>query len=751
MNQAQQLKEKIEKMEKGLSNPNIQGAAREALETSLGKAKAQLAEMEETKAPTPSKPNKVYKKDFYAAMDKKYPGLTQAQVRAMKQDEYEQLQDSLGKHAIEMGVPEKDAVEYADAYLGVHLPKGFRILSKKTSAPEPVNSSMPNSIRLKQVRILPYTLSPIDKNLEKILRSFISKDKLRKNLNIVHFEKDGVVASDALKLIRIKGETTEQGDFCITKKCFENLDSDDKVKFPNYRPQGDFWKGGEKTVIELIPLLKVTQLFIDEFKGKSTIIEVVLRLQIKEKFVFIDAKQLKEVLKSLIATGEEKLSLNIFSEKEAIVFYPAKNTKPSLDDDILVILAPLDVNNKVKEQWKINLSTGSINRSATKQTNTTIQAIDEEYVIKTIKSKPSSPKVNQANTKNANPAYSYSWRKKEDVKTLAPVVLHCQHYSLKVEKDISVRLKGNGNESIEVMVKTGEYLIFDDKGYLVFVMNANSFQRKCNENTSLENHEALKHKAAKTEQLEKEVQKLKAEIAKKEIATKKPTQSKKPQPSAKTPKAKPAKKTPPTPKPASKKRHKCTVEELSTAQLLAKVMKFVEQNTIVWNDIFSSKKWKKSQEIEGIYEMKGDNAGKVIVKIRDWSTKAKKDQVKWYILCIDSFKLTKIEAPGQNTYKRIISKRQLQAAYTTKGEHKYKRCATLYSEMAKCRVKGNCTTEQKERFSKRIGTCGNLGKRKVAVPTFIKYLHAETRKRRKIGENYGEALSRTAEEMKKAG
>ena len=488
MNQAQQLKEKIEKMEKGLSNPNIQGAAREALETSLGKAKAQLAEMEKTKAPSPSKPNKIYKKDFYAAMDKKYPGLTQATVRAMKQNEYEQLQDSLGKHAIEMGVPEKDAVEYADAYLGVHLPKGST--TGKSDTPKTVKKNQP--------------------------------------------------------------------------------------------------------------------------------------------------------------------------------------------------------------------------------------------------------------TKPVPPVVSYSWRKKEEVGKLSPVVLHCQHYSLKVEKDISVRLKGNGNESIEVMVKTGEYLIFDDKGYLVFVMNANSFQRKCNKNTSLENQEALKHKAAKTEQLEKEIQKLKAEIAKR------PAQSK-PQPSAKTPKAKPAKKTPPASKPASKKRHKCTAEELSTAQLLAKVMKFVEQNTMVWNDIFSSKKWKKSQEIEGIYEMKGDNAGKVIVKIRDWSTKAKKDQIKWYKLCIDSFKLTKIEAPGQNTYKRIISKRQLQAAYTTKGEHKYKRCATLYSEMAKCRAKGNCTTEQKERYSKRIGTCGNLGKRKVAVPTFVKYLHVETRKRRKVGESYGEALSRVAGEIKVGG
>jgi hypothetical protein len=96
----------------------------------------------------------------------------------------------------------------------------------------------------------------------------------------------------------------------------------------------------------------------------------------------------------------------------------------------------------------------------------------------------------------------------------------------------------------------------------------------------------------------------------------------------------------------------------------------------------------------------------------------------------------------------LISKSQLRAAYTTNGVNKYKRCAALHSELAKCRAKGNCTTEQKERYKKQINTCGNLGKRKVAVPTFIKYLHAETRKRRKAGENYADALSRVAEEIR---
>jgi hypothetical protein len=62
------------------------------------------------------------------------------------------------------------------------------------------------------------------------------------------------------------------------------------------------------------------------------------------------------------------------------------------------------------------------------------------------------------------------------------------------------------------------------------------------------------------------------------------------------------------PKPHPQKpqqRHQCTAEELSTGQLIAKVMKFVDENSMHWNDIFQTKKWSKSREIEGIYERKG--------------------------------------------------------------------------------------------------------------------------------------------------
>lgn len=60
-----ELQAKIAKMETGLNNPNIQGAARKALETSLEKARGQLAKLEQTapkKTPAKAKPKAATKK-----------------------------------------------------------------------------------------------------------------------------------------------------------------------------------------------------------------------------------------------------------------------------------------------------------------------------------------------------------------------------------------------------------------------------------------------------------------------------------------------------------------------------------------------------------------------------------------------------------------------------------------------------------------------------------------------------------------
>jgi hypothetical protein len=56
-----------------------------------------------------------------------------------------------------------------------------------------------------------------------------------------------------------------------------------------------------------------------------------------------------------------------------------------------------------------------------------------------------------------------------------------------------VGIKGTGNRTNNVTAKPGEHLIFDDKGKLVFIMDAASFARKCNDQSTVDEHVEEKH------------------------------------------------------------------------------------------------------------------------------------------------------------------------------------------------------------------------------------------------------------------
>lgn len=125
----------------------------------------------------------------------------------------------------------------------------------------------------------------------------------------------------------------------------------------------------------------------------------------------------------------------------------------------------------------------------------------------------SEEKPDTGNTPAPNRMTDFSWKDQADLKQLSPIVIHCQHYHLEAREEMEVGLKGKGNATRKVPVKKGEHLIFDDKGYLVFVMDAESFERKCIEQVTVEAHEVQKHGGNdKVEALEKEVQNLKAEL-----------------------------------------------------------------------------------------------------------------------------------------------------------------------------------------------------------------------------------------------
>ena len=122
--------------------------------------------------------------------------------------------------------------------------------------------------------------------------------------------------------------------------------------------------------------------------------------------------------------------------------------------------------------------------------------------------------------KAAKPKALYSWKEATPLSEMQPIVLHCQHYHIEVKEETPVSIKGAGNRSNSISAKPGEHLIFDDSGKLVFIMDAASFARKCNEPVTVEQHIETKHQAEQAA--------LPAEKAKEEPAAKSSPERKSP-------------------------------------------------------------------------------------------------------------------------------------------------------------------------------------------------------------------------------
>jgi predicted ABC-type ATPase len=99
-------------------------------------------------------------------------------------------------------------------------------------------------------------------------------------------------------------------------------------------------------------------------------------------------------------------------------------------------------------------------------------------------SRKDTSKASQKAKKPSSKDYLHSWKKATPKSKIKPVVLHCQHYHIPVKEEMVVGIKGTGNHTNTIIAKPGEHLIFDDKGHLVFIMDAASFARKCNEQTT---------------------------------------------------------------------------------------------------------------------------------------------------------------------------------------------------------------------------------------------------------------------------
>jgi hypothetical protein len=93
--------------------------------------------------------------------------------------------------------------------------------------------------------------------------------------------------------------------------------------------------------------------------------------------------------------------------------------------------------------------------------------------------KAAAPKKAPASSSPTKNIPLYSWKKKTDLSKLQAVSINCQHYHLKVEKATKVSLKRTGKAAMVVTAQPGDHIIFDHEGYVVYIMEAGSFAKKC--------------------------------------------------------------------------------------------------------------------------------------------------------------------------------------------------------------------------------------------------------------------------------
>lgn len=315
----------------------------------------------------------------------------------------------------------------------------------------------------------------------------------------------------------------------------------------------------------------------------------------------------------------------------------------------------------------------------------------------------------------------FSWRKAVPVEKLKPVVIDCQHYYIEVQKEMTVQLKGDGQASINVKATPGEYLIFDEGGYLVFVMNKASFQKKCV-----------------------------VEDGKKELITQKVNEGK-PQGKKKestkeveNPVQKAQEEKLPIP---PKKKSNCSLKEAEDGRRLSKATKFFLDEAEAWN------KSQNSRKITKIMRTKGETQD-VIIEVADYKgfTTGLATLIggkrKYFRLCIDSFNLTSADRPKNGTYTLIVSDRELRQVYTTKGNKQFGICLKTYRKLLKCSFEGSCTATDKEKWKTLYHQCGDLEQKLNKNPNVLHNFHIEVKKRRKPGERYSSAMSRVAQEIK---
>lgn len=184
--------------------------------------------------------------------------------------------------------------------------------------------------------VVKWNASPADEGLQKLVADFTGNDSINRNTLGVHFDENGIAATDSIKLLFLPDTThQERGLFCMTAECFEAITSQkgkgtgltpaDQEKLEKFRTEARF-----PDYLSVIPRSWNRVLTIDcagllsfiQAQQKCKLLSPLnpVRVKINSQFVGIKPDLLKRVLRVLLSLGEREIDIGFTEPLKPLVF-----------------------------------------------------------------------------------------------------------------------------------------------------------------------------------------------------------------------------------------------------------------------------------------------------------------------------------------------------------------------------------------------------------------------------------------------
>lgn len=227
------------------------------------------------------------------------------------------------------------------------------------------------------VKKIKFILSPDNEGLKKITSEFVETTGLRPLMSSVHFDEEGVVATDAHQLLFIHGKPEKLGEYCLHTHCFKACETTPKCKTENNgemkvdNGSGKYpnWKG----VIPDTSYVTNYAIHADSLrKFLSTVIKAnmlhassqICTLKYDEGEIGFKADFLLSCIETMQKLGYNELDICISDHLRTVIIVPKGNkglvARHETDFALLMPMMIMDMNNSAKGNVYFDLNNESV-------------------------------------------------------------------------------------------------------------------------------------------------------------------------------------------------------------------------------------------------------------------------------------------------------------------------------------------------------------------------------------------------------